>query len=343
MAIDKRYTDLPVAPAIEADNIMALVDPDGNISYQFTFAQLMIFLSSNFAIGANVTYGTSNPASGTGNNGDIFINTVTNQFLQKASGTWSTIYTVTPGIAGNQFFIASGAPSSGIGVLNDVYLDTATGIIYKKLGGTPTWTPQYSIATGPAGPRGASILNGTVDPINTDGLNGDFWINTGTNKLFGPKATGTWPTSFITLVPRVPNTLLNGPGNPLNSLGNNGDFYLNTVSFNWFGPKASDVWPSGIQLGGGGTGALSITVPFTAVTNLAINWQTDIPAGQSVAYVFLLGNAIPKPVVDSVPVSGSPNSYERIPANISYTTDGAGNLLTVTIDWSISQTGVIIF
>jgi hypothetical protein len=47
---------------------------------------------------------------------------------------------------------------------------------------------------GPAGEDGAdgrTILSGTVDPT-TEGVDGDFYLNTATSTLFGPKAT-TWP------------------------------------------------------------------------------------------------------------------------------------------------------
>lgn len=55
-------------------------------------------------------------------------------------------------------------------------------------------------ATGPQGPAGAAgvngktVLNGTVDPVAGTGTNGDFYINTATNMLFGPKAGGAWGT-----------------------------------------------------------------------------------------------------------------------------------------------------
>jgi hypothetical protein len=47
---------------------------------------------------------------------------------------------------------------------------------------------------GPAGEDGAdgrTILSGTVDPT-TEGVDGDFYLNTATSVLFGPK-NGTWP------------------------------------------------------------------------------------------------------------------------------------------------------
>jgi hypothetical protein len=44
---------------------------------------------------------------------------------------------------------------------------------------------------GPAGADGRTILSGAVDPT-TEGVDGDFYLNTATSTLFGPKAT-TWP------------------------------------------------------------------------------------------------------------------------------------------------------
>jgi len=35
-------------------------------------------------------------------------------------------------------------------------------------------------------------LNGAVDPDADDGVDGDFYINTAANTIFGPKAAGVW-------------------------------------------------------------------------------------------------------------------------------------------------------
>lgn len=54
-------------------------------------------------------------------------------------------------------------------------------------------------AQGAAGPAGNSILNGAIDPT-TEGANGDFFINTTSYDIFGPKALGTWPTPGTSLI-----------------------------------------------------------------------------------------------------------------------------------------------
>ena len=53
---------------------------------------------------------------------------------------------------------------------------------------------------GGASSGGASFWNGTVAPTNIVGGNGDFYLNTSTYCLYGPKAAGTWPAACVSLI-----------------------------------------------------------------------------------------------------------------------------------------------
>ena len=58
-------------------------------------------------------------------------------------------------------------------------------------------------AVGPQGAPGANgktVLNGTTDPVIGTGSDGDFYINTTSNTIFGPKAIGAWPATGTSLV-----------------------------------------------------------------------------------------------------------------------------------------------
>ena len=69
----------------------------------------------------------------------------------------------------------------------------------------PADYPEFVGATGAAGADGAdgaagddgadgkTVLNGAVDPTS-EGVDGDFYINTASNEIFGPKAAGVWGT-----------------------------------------------------------------------------------------------------------------------------------------------------
>lgn len=48
---------------------------------------------------------------------------------------------------------------------------------------------------GVQGARGNGVLNGTGAPSQSLGENGDFYIDTTTNKMYGPKTNGFWGES----------------------------------------------------------------------------------------------------------------------------------------------------
>ncbi len=55
-------------------------------------------------------------------------------------------------------------------------------------------------APGTNGTNGNTILNGTVVPT-TQGVNGDFYLNTSTNILYGPKTAGSWGSGTLLIGP----------------------------------------------------------------------------------------------------------------------------------------------
>jgi hypothetical protein len=64
--------------------------------------------------------------------------------------------------------------------------------------------PQGPIGnTGPPGPAGANgntVLNGTGAPPSSVGNDGDFYVDTAADVLYGPKAGGSWPAAGVSLV-----------------------------------------------------------------------------------------------------------------------------------------------
>jgi hypothetical protein len=65
---------------------------------------------------------------------------------------------------------------------------------------------------GPTGPMGAQLLNGTGTPSGATGGNGDFYLDTSTSTLYGPKAGGTWPEG-VNLIGAA------GPPGPVGPMG----------------------------------------------------------------------------------------------------------------------------
>ena len=105
------------------------------------------------------------------------------------------------------------------------------------------------------GTDGESVLSGPQAPVATDGADGDFWIDTATSFIYGPKVSGAWPAGVSLIGPAGTNgtdgrTLLNGTVDPVAGDGEDGDFFINTTSNEIFGPKASGAWPTGTSIVG---------------------------------------------------------------------------------------------
>lgn len=195
--------------------------------------------------GTSMLNGVTNPTTNTGNNGDFYINTATNQlFGPKANGVWpngvSLIGATGPaGATGLQGPAGATGPQGPAGPTGATGLTGATG----PAGATGPQGPAGPTgATGPAGPTGAqgpagptgvqgpagtagtngtAVLNGIIAPTNAVGVNGDFYINTATNTLYGPKANGTWPTGISLVGPQGPTgaTGLTGATGPAGATG----------------------------------------------------------------------------------------------------------------------------
>ena len=47
-------------------------------------------------------------------------------------------------------------------------------------------------SSGPQGPRGKGLIHGSGAPSNLIGIDGEFYIDTDVNKMYGPKQSGNW-------------------------------------------------------------------------------------------------------------------------------------------------------
>ena len=72
--------------------------------------------------------------------------------------------------------------------------------------------------TGAPGPAGRTLLSGTGAPQATDGGDGDYWLDTTTQTLFGPKTEGIWPAG-VPLVGPQGGTGAQGPQGQTGSRG----------------------------------------------------------------------------------------------------------------------------
>ena len=140
----------------------------------------------------------------------------------------------------------------------DVILDITGYFVPSSGGGTgpegPAGPSGAPGATGVPGTDGKTVLNGSGAPASGLGSNGDFYIDTTNNAVYGPKTSGGWGSATSLVGPSgapgatgIPGTdgktVLNGSGAPSDSLGANGDFYIDTTANKIYGPKATGAWP----------------------------------------------------------------------------------------------------
>ena len=131
-------------------------------------------------------------------------------------------------LSGHRLLSGTSAPSASQGDIGDFYLDSASHVLYGPKNGDawpsgtalvgPAGPPGGSGPAGPSGPpgpagpagppgtpgpqgvAGAGVLNGTGAPAASLGNDGDFYLDTIASVLYGPKASGAWPTSGVSLI-----------------------------------------------------------------------------------------------------------------------------------------------
>lgn len=193
-----------------------------------------------------------------------------------------------------------------------------TNIRWRLVGDT-AWNNLISVAaiTGPQGVKGdtgtagtagtngvdgKTLLNGTVAPTGAVGANGDFYLNTTTNLMYGPKAAGAWPAGFSIVGPKgdkgdtgnagTPgtagtngNTVLTVSGAPAAGVGVNGDYAYDPATFTIYGPKTGGAWAAGTVLKGtngtAGKGISANAVTYQAHTSGTVaptgTWSASVP------------------------------------------------------------------
>jgi hypothetical protein len=151
---------------------------------------------------------------------------------------------------------------------------------------TGQWISVTCPVTLSAGADGKTILYGTAAPT-TEGVDGDFYIRTTTNYIYGPKAGGTWPsgTSLVgpaigsaggSLVGTYPNPDIDFPGVavlPPTTTGIVRTVRLTPGNTLWRGDGLT--WS---QVGGGGIGGSGgvLTVTYADATDLTIGSSCSV-------------------------------------------------------------------
>jgi hypothetical protein len=224
--------------------------------------------------------GNGAPAATLGILGDYYLDKNTAQLYgPKIATGWGTPLTLmgatgatgsagTNGTNGSTTLSGNGAPAASLGANGDYYLDKTNFLLYgpKTTGG---WGIPMLLKgadgtqgpTGAAGKDGSIIYSGTGVPVNTIGVNGDYYLDKNTGNLYGPKTTGGWGSPLVLKGTNGTNgtngangtngsTTLSGTGAPSIGLGNLGDYYLDKTNYQLYGPKDAVGWGIPVLLRG---------------------------------------------------------------------------------------------
>jgi hypothetical protein len=102
---------------------------------------------------------------------------------------------------------------------------------------------------GARGPKGSGITTAVGLPNSTVGTNGDFYIDTASARLYGPKTNGAWnTTTFITLGGAAGKSFINGTIDPTSDIGSVGDTYLNTSTTYIWNKTNISTWTRGTKI-----------------------------------------------------------------------------------------------
>lgn len=254
------------------------------------------------ARGFSVQSGTGAPPNTLGQDGDLYVDLAgPNLYAAKASGAWPKTYqslagatgpqgptSTTPGPQGSQGYsllTGAGAPSSTYGNDGDSYIDLNAGNLYgaKSNGAWPTKFSSLIGATGQTGATGAAGAagsNGTIlrygsgAPTSSIVANdGDFYIDQVASRLYGPRANGSFPAAYVSLVgPTGANGSLidTGSGPPSANTGSVGDIYLDLAAGNLYGNKTQSGWPATYKSLVGPQGAAAVLPNDVTANSLVV-------------------------------------------------------------------------
>jgi hypothetical protein len=193
-----------------------------------------------------------------------------------AAGSGEVVVTIT-GAGG-------GAGIASVSDEGSLLTSAATSVNFVGSGVTTTNVGAAVTVTIPGATGANTVRSGSGVPSNGLGVDGDFYINTAANTIYGPKASGVWGSSTNLVGPQGATgttgsagvdgkTVRSGSGVPSNGLGVDGDFYINTAANTIYGPKASGVWGSSTSLVGpqGTTGANGQGVPTGGTTSQVLS------------------------------------------------------------------------
>lgn len=178
-------------------------------------------------ITSDVLFGEGVPDPGLGTDGQVYVDTLTDDVYKKITGSW-VLQTNLRGDDGASFLSGGGVPDDSLGADGDTYIDVNSGLVFQKSGGTWTWSGTSLMGpTGPTGPTGITGGQGLTGPTGPTGMTGAASTVAGPTGPTGLGDTGPTGAASTTIGPTGPagagDTGPTGPGGAAGVTGPTGD------------------------------------------------------------------------------------------------------------------------
>jgi len=190
------------------------------------------------------------------------------------------------------------------------------------------WSKTGNIK-GPSGNNGAdgkTILSGVVSPVSGVGSNGDFYLDTAANRLYGPKASGAWGSGVSLVGPT-------GPAGANATLGNATPLAAGSASAGSSTSAARDDHRHPLQAGTL-TSLGNVTISETLLISLALGIQrkTATLSGVAVGDKLLFApNGVPTAGCEAVNVYASATNQVTVSCFLPALGIGATYSIPVTV------------
>jgi hypothetical protein len=166
--------------------------------------------------GKSVLNGSAAPLSSAGNLGDFYVDTTAKLIYGPKTGSgWGTGVSLvgSQGLKGDTGNVGPKGDTGATGAMGPQGVKGDAGVTGPQglMGLTGSQGPKGDTGeVGPQGDAGSSgldgktVLSGASAPLLTDGNEGDFFVETSTNKIFGPKTESGWGVGVSLVGPQGP-------------------------------------------------------------------------------------------------------------------------------------------
>jgi hypothetical protein len=286
--------------------------------------------------GKTVLNGSGAPAGSLGRNGDFYLDT-TSEVLYgpKTAGAWPATGVSLVGPRGATGATGPAGPAGDAGPAGPAGDAGPAGPPGATGPAGPAGDAGPAGSQGPAGTNGASVLNGSGAPAGSLGSNGDFYLDTTSEVLYGPKSAGAWPATGVSLVGPRGATGATGAAGPTGPAGAQGPQGPAGTNHGYFASISSNLMTQDTAITVGSTVSLPAGTYFVTMAGDAVAYLNSTGALEC-QIQGATGNSYAGP--NGIPLDGLPTTIAGA-AEVVLTAAGS---ISVSCNYAASNNGDVL-